>query len=193
MSCGSCKVADMLEGYVPYNDQERLDKYVILDYLRTSPDIFLRSNLKAHMTASAWIVNRSRTKVLMVFHRIYDSWSWTGGHADGDEDLLAVAMREAREETGVEALPVSPSIFSIEQLPVDGHYKNGLYVPSHMHLNVSYLLEADDSAPLKVKADENKAVAWFGLDEALTKPSPAERWVVDHIYAKLNSKLKEIL
>lgn len=186
------EVIDQLEGYRPFNDQERLDKEVILDYLRTSADIFLRSNLKAHMTASAWIVDPSRTKTLMVFHRIYDSWSWTGGHADGDEDLLSVAMREAFEETGVPARPIVESIFSIEQLPVDGHYKNGLYVPSHMHLNFSYLLEADDSVPLHVKEDENKGVAWFGLDEALTKPSPAEKWVVDHIYAKMNAKLREV-
>lgn len=179
-----------LEAYEPFNEQERVDKDVILAYLRTNDDIFLRTNLRAHMTSSAWIVNRDRTKVLMVYHNIYDSWSWTGGHADGDEDLLAVAVREANEETGVVAKPVMPDIFSVEMLTVDGHIKRGKYVPSHMHLNVSYLLEADDTQAIRMKEDENKGVAWFTLEEALTKPSQAEGWVVRNIYKKLNDKLR---
>lgn len=181
-----------LTSYEPFNEQERADKQLMLEYLRTNEDIFLRTNLRAHMTASAWIVNKDRTKVLMIYHNIYDSWSWTGGHADGDEDLLAVAVREANEETGVVATPVTKDIFSVEMLTVDGHVKRGAYVPSHMHLNVSYLLEADDSQSVRIKEDENQGVAWFELDEALTKPSQAEGWVVRNIYKKLNDKLRKL-
>ena len=178
--------------YEPFNEQEMRDKAVILRFLEENDDAFLRENLIAHMTASAWVVNPKRDKVLMVYHRIYDSWSWTGGHADGEEDLLAVALREVTEETGVTHVrPVSKDIFSLETLTVDGHEKRGEYVPSHLHLNLTYLLEADDTEALRVCEDENKGVAWFGLDEALR--ASTEPWFVKRIYGKLNEKLKTTL
>ena len=178
--------------YAPFNEQEARDKAVILRFLEQNDDAFLRENRIAHMTASAWVVNPARDRVLMVYHKIYDSWSWTGGHADGEEDLLAVALREVTEETGVKSVrPVSPKIFSLEVLTVDGHEKRGEYVSSHLHLNVTYLLEADDRSPLRICEDENKGVAWFGLDEALQ--ASTEPWFVKRIYSKLNDKLKTTL
>ena len=93
----------------------------------------------------------------MAFHKIYQSWAWTGGHADGETDLLHVAMREAREETGIGAA-------SLEILPVWAHVKRGKAVGSHLHLNVSYLFEADDALPLRVAEDENSAVGWIAID-----------------------------
>ena len=175
--------------YEPFNEQEMRDKAVILRFLEENDDAFLRENLIAHMTASAWVVNPKRDKVLMVYHRIYDSWSWTGGHADGEEDLLAVALREVTEETGVTHVrPVSKDIFSLETLTVDGHEKRGEYVPSHLHLNLTYLLEADDTEALRVCKDENKGVAWFSLEGALE--ASTEPWFVKRIYGKLNEKLK---
>ena len=138
-------IREDIERYVPCNEQEARDKALILDFIGKNEDAFLRTNLIAHMTASAWIVNDKRDKTLMVYHKIYDSWSWTGGHADGDEDLLSVALREAREETGLENVrAVTGDIYSLEVLTVDGHEKRGEYVPSHLHLNVTYLLTADE-------------------------------------------------
>ena len=144
-------IREAIEAYLPFNEQERADKALILDFIKKNPDAFYRTNLIAHMTASSWIVNAERTKVVMVYHRIYDSWSWTGGHADGEEDLLAVALREGREETGLQNVrAVDEDIFSLEVLTVDGHEKRGEYVPSHLHLNVTYLLEADEREKLCV-------------------------------------------
>lgn len=180
-----------IEKYRPCNEQERRDKAVILDFMDNNPDAFLRTNLIAHMTASAWIVNPERTRTLMVYHKIYDSWSWTGGHADGEEDLLQVALREAREETGVHRVrPVSEDIYSLEVLTVDGHEKRGAYVPSHLHMNVTYLLEAEETDRLHIREDENSGVAWFTLEEALK--ASTEPWFVERIYKKLNAKLMEI-
>ena len=177
-----------IERYQPYNEQEARDKDVILSFLAENDDAFLRENLIAHMTASAWVVNRERTKVLMVYHRIYDSWSWTGGHADGEEDLLAVALREVREETGVRHVrPVSEDVYSLEILTVDGHEKRGAYVPSHLHMNVTYLLEADEADALRICEAENSGVRWFTLDDALK--ASTEPWFVERIYKKLNEKL----
>lgn len=177
-----------LEQYHPYNEQEQRDRAVMLQLLATQPDIFTRENPVAHMTASSWLLNRSHDKVLMIYHNIYHSWSWTGGHADGETDLLAVAKREAMEETGVTDIrAVTEDIFSIEILTVDGHEKKGVYVPSHLHLNVTYLLEADEEEVLRVKPDENSGVRWFSLGEALE--ACTEPWMIERIYRKLNAKL----
>ena len=182
------KIVEEIKKYRPCNEQEQRDKAVILAFLENNEDAFLRSNLIAHMTASSWIVNPERTKTLMVYHNIYDSWSWTGGHADGETDLLAVALKEAREETGIAHVrPVSPEIFSLEVLTVDGHEKRGAYVPSHLHLNVTYLLEAEESDTLHICKEENSGVAWFTLEEALK--ASTEPWFVERIYKKLNGKL----
>lgn len=184
----SMKIVEEIKKYRPCNGQEQRDKSVILDFLEKNEDAFFRSSLIAHMTASSWIVNPQRTKTLMVYHNIYDSWSWTGGHADGETDLLAVALREAREETGIAHVrPVSPEIFSLEVLTVDGHEKRGAYVPSHLHMNVTYLLEAEESDTLRVCREENSGVAWFSLEEALK--ASTEPWFVERIYKKLNGKL----
>ena len=182
-------IRDEIAAYVPYNDQEKRDRELILSFLDHNPDAFLRSNALAHMTASAWVVNPARDKVLMVYHRLYDSWSWTGGHADGETDLLTVALREVREETGVEHLrPVTTAIYSLESLTVDGHEKRGEYVSSHLHLNLTYLIEADEHDTLRVCEAENSGVRWFSPDEALRACS--EPWFVERIYRKLNEKLK---
>ena len=183
------EIYEQIKAYRSWNEQERQDQVLILDFLRKNPDAFYRTNLLAHMTASAWVVNPQRSKVLMVYHRLYDSWSWAGGHADGEEDLLAVALREVREETGVQRLrPVTEEIYSLEVLTVDGHEKHGRYVPSHLHLNVTYLLEAEEDQPLRVCEAENSGVAWFSLADALS--ASTEPWFVERIYKKLNEKLK---
>ena len=109
------KLLDKITAYEPFNEQEERDRELILHALLTEEDVFTRDNALCHMTASAWIVNADRTKALMAYHNIYDSWSWLGGHADGEEDLLAVALKEAREEAGIlNVRPVSDSILSRE-------------------------------------------------------------------------------
>ena len=184
-------IYEQIKAYRPWNEQERQDQAVILAFLERNPDAFYRTNLLAHMTASAWVVNPQRSKALMVYHRLYDSWSWAGGHADGETDLLSVALREAREETGIAHVrPVSPEIFSLEVLTVDGHEKRGAYVPSHLHMNVTYLLEAEESDTLHICREENSGVAWFSLEEALK--ASTEPWFVERIYKKLNGKLGEL-
>lgn len=125
----------------------------------------------------------------MAYHNLYDAWAWLGGHADGEADLLQVAMREAVEESGLpDVRPVDGEIFSVEILTVDGHEKHGRYVSSHLHLNLTFLLEADPKAPLHHKPDENGLVAWFRPEEAVAASS--EPWFRRRIYTKLNEKLR---
>ena len=178
-----------IKKYRPFNEQEEMDKALILNWIETQENAFSRENTVAHMTASAWVVDKDRSKVLMVYHNIYHSWSWLGGHADGETDLLAVAVREVKEEAGITNVrPVSDEIFSLESLTVDGHVKKGRYVSSHLHLNVTYLLEADSEEAVSVKVDENSGVAWFTPGEALKKST--EPWFVEHVYGKLVEKMK---
>lgn len=182
-------IYEQIKAYHPWNEQERQDQALILDFLAKNPDAFCRTNLLAHMTASAWVVNPQRSRTLMVYHRLYDSWAWTGGHADGETDLLAVALREVREETGIQQVqPVTTEIYSLEVLTVEGHEKQGSYVPSHLHLNLTYLLEAEENQPLRPCEAENTAVAWFSLSDALA--ASTEPWFVERIYKKLNEKLR---
>ena len=178
-----------LTAFVPFNEQEARDRELLLGYLRREPEVLTRKNPLAHFTASAWVVNPAHTRVLMAYHNIYRSWSWLGGHADGESDLLAVTLREVREESGIRsARPVSRDIFSVEALTVDGHEKRGAYVSSHLHLNATYLLEADEEEALSIKPDENSGVRWFTLEESETVPS--EPWFCARVYRKLNEKLR---
>ena len=178
-----------IETYQPWNEQESADREVLLARMRRGEELYTRDNPDAHFTASAWVVSPDRKQVLMAYHNLYGSWAWLGGHADGERDLLQVALREAEEESGLKNVrPVSPEIYSVEVLTVDGHIKRGAYVSSHLHLNLTYLLEADEKDELFVKPDENSGVRWFSPEGAVQASS--EPWIREHIYAKLNEKLR---
>lgn len=180
-----------IKNYQPFNEQEALDKELILQQLTSNDQVFLRQSKLAHITVSAWIISPDYQKVLMAYHNIYQSWAWLGGHADGETNLKHVILKEIAEESGLTAVEfVTPSLFSLEVLTVDGHQKHGHYVSSHLHLNVTYLLQASDDLPLRIKADENSQVAWLKLSELKQKVS--EPWFYDHIYSKLMAKIKTL-
>lgn len=175
-----------IEAYQPWNEVEEGDKRAFLQCMDMCDNYLSRENLIAHVTSSAWIVNKSRDKVLMIHHNIMNDWAWTGGHADGESDLLQVAMREATEETGVKKIrALGEEIFSLEVLYVNAHYKRGKYVNPHVHLNVTYLLEADDKEETKMKEDENSGVRWMPLEEAEKHNNELD----GKLYQKLNQKL----
>ena len=177
-----------LKEFCPCNPQEEQDRAELLRRLESGEELYGRENLSAHLTASSWVVSPDCTQVLMAYHNLYDSWAWLGGHADGETDLLAVALREVREESGLtQVRPVSEDIFSVEILPVSGHEKHGVYVPSHLHLNVTFLLEADPTEAVRCKPDENSSVAWFTPEAAVE--ASTEHWFRERIYKKLNEKV----
>jgi len=158
---------DAIEAYQPTTEQQAADQKIILRYIRhEAENLLTRENKTAHITSSGLILNKTLDKILLVHHNIYNTWAWTGGHADGNPDLMAVAIKEGKEETGVlELKPLSEQIASIDILPVYGHFKRGEYVSSHLHLNVTYVLIADEADSLHVNVDENSGVAWIRVDD----------------------------
>ncbi|MGN0075382.1 MAG: NUDIX hydrolase [Parafannyhessea sp.] len=184
------RLARDVEAFVPGCEQEERDRRQILEWLGRSdcPDVSTRRNEVAHLTGSAWVVSPDRSMVLMAYHRIYDTWAWLGGHADGDFDLARVTLREVGEESGLtRARLVGRAPISLEVLCVNGHVKRGAYVSSHLHLNVTYLVEADPDEPVRPKPDENKAVRWFERDDVLDHVS--EPWMVRWVYPKLLERM----
>lgn len=185
-------VVKQVADFRPTCEQETADRELILTLAGAFGDNLLtRGNPACHFTASGFIVNKDLTKLLMVHHNIYNSWSWTGGHADGDGDLLAVARREAQEETGISDLRLlGEGIATVDVLPVIAHVKRGRYVSAHLHLTATYLFVGDEEAALDVKPDENSAVAWLPVAKLNDYVSEAHMLP---IYEKLIAKARGIL
>ena len=182
---------ELIKDYTPCNEQEKKDKELILHCIDKFHNVLTRDNEIAHITSSGFIVNKTKDKVLMIHHNIYNSWAWTGGHADGEEDLLNVAIKEAREETGVKNIrPVTSHIFSLDVLPVLGHIKRGSYVSAHLHLSLAYLVEADEEEMLIVKADENSAVKWIPIEEVNSYCNEPH---MQKVYEKIICKIKALM
>jgi len=174
--------------YSPKDDLEIQDKRIILDCIDLFPhNILLRENEIAHITSSGFILNKSLSKALMIHHNIRNTWAWTGGHADGNPDLLAVATREALEETGVNITPISKDIASVDILTVTRHYKNQKYVNSHLHLSIAYLFTANDEDKLFVNPNENSAIKWFPI-ERINEETFTDRDI--YLYLKLINQAK---
>lgn len=159
------KLKQQIKNFIPTCDQEEKDKEFFLKFINTFDDVLTRENVFGHLSSSAWVVNKDRTKVLLVYHNIFGGYIFPGGHLDGETDCLAVAIREVEEETGVKAKPLSKEIFSIWTGPVKAHIKRGKFVSAHTHFDIDFLFEADEKQPLKIKPDENQNVIWADINE----------------------------
>lgn len=181
-----------LTEYAPKNLAEVVERQEILRLIDLHGDeILTRDCALAHITASAFVVNETATKILFAYHNIFDAWSWLGGHADGESDLQAVAARELQEETGITRFwPLTGQLDSVEILPVWLHEKRGQTVPSHLHLNCSYLFWAEENQPLRVAEGENRAVQWIPAAEMMAYSKEKE---MEPTYSKLLVLAKSII
>lgn len=184
------KTIEMLKSYTPNGYQEMKDVKMIVDAEEHFGNILTRDNGFCHLTASAFIINKEHTKVLCIYHNIYKSWGWVGGHADGDDDMLYVARKETKEETSLENFSlVQDDPISVEILPVKGHMKRGEYVSAHLHLNVTYLFEADENDAIHILEDENSNIGWLEFDELIEKCD--ESYMIP-VYKKIIKKIKDL-
>ena len=162
------KSLELINKYKPKNEQEEKDIKLINEAERIHGEILTRDNIFGHLTSSVFVVNKERTKLLCVYHNIYKSWSWIGGHADGDDDLLFVAEKELKEETSLSEFKfVTNEPLTIDALTVFGHNRKGEYVSAHLHYNITFLVEADESSYTHIQEEENSGVAWIEFDEFL--------------------------
>lgn len=153
-----------IDSFKPHGVQEEGDLKVIKEILQNM-DVRRRDNPLIHLTSSAFVLNPPRTKTLMVYHNIYNSWSWTGGHGDGMEDMLEVAVKELKEETGIENCKmISDRAAALDIITVKNHIRRGEFVSAHLHLNFAYIIEVSEEEELRIKEDENKDVGWIPLD-----------------------------
>ena len=184
------KTIEMLKKYNCYNEQEKNDILMIIDAEDQFGDILTRDNKFCHLTSSAFILNKKRDKVLCIYHNLYKTWTWVGGHADGDDDMLYVAQKELNEETSLKkSCIVNNMPISVEILPVKSHYRKGEYVPAHLHLNVTYLFEADENDTVSILEDENSDIAWLTFDELISK---SEESFMIPVYRKIIERIKTL-
>jgi 8-oxo-dGTP pyrophosphatase MutT (NUDIX family) len=176
--------------FKPLTEQEEVDQKLIVDFIKKNDNSLTRDNKVAHVSSSGFILNKRMDKALMVYHKIYRSWSWTGGHADGESNLLKVALEEAREETGIENVkPLTEKIVTLDVLPVPSHFKHGKFVSAHLHLSIAYVLIADDTDRLMVKEDENSGVKWMKIKDIEKEVNELDMKLV---YNKLINRAKKI-
>jgi len=153
------RLLEELAGYLPHNDVERIMMVRMRRFVESNSDCFSPALEAGHITGGAWILDRTHRYVLLTHHRKLDKWLHLGGHADGETDGLAIALREAREESGlIDVRALSDKIFDLDVHPIPARGSQ----PAHDHYDLRYLLEADREIPLIVSS-ESKALAWAEL------------------------------
>ncbi|MBN8826198.1 MULTISPECIES: NUDIX hydrolase [Spirosoma] len=152
----------LLYQHTPSDFNEKAMTEATIAFVEQHPDCFERSLLIGHVTGSAWIVSPDRQQTLLIHHRKLDRWLQPGGHADGDPDVAAVALKEAQEETGLQSVRLlSPAIFDVDVHTIPA--RNA--VPEHLHYDIRFLFEADPEDVFGA-SDERTNIQWFSLEKA---------------------------
>ncbi len=150
-----------LNHYTPFDSNERRMYESLVQFVNTTPDCFNNSLEIGHITGSAWIIDMSRKKVLLTHHRKLSKWIQLGGHADGESNILMVALREAKEESGLNSINVvSSEIFDLDIHTIPKSQKHS----EHLHFDIRFLFEADSDEPLSI-SNESLDVLWIELNK----------------------------
>jgi 8-oxo-dGTP pyrophosphatase MutT (NUDIX family) len=158
---------NLIHNYCPTAPEELAFKATMLDFIKQHSDCFERTLEIGHITASTWLVNKDNTKALLMHHAKLNRWFQLGGHCDGDSDVMAVAIKEAQEESGIEHItPITPAIFDIDVhlIPANSREKE------HYHYDVRFLLQVTGDEEV-VQNKESKELRWFGKHEQLPTDS----------------------
>jgi 8-oxo-dGTP pyrophosphatase MutT (NUDIX family) len=162
-----------LSAHRPYDERERNMVERLAAFVAAEPRCFERTLESGHLTGSAWVVDRGLQHVVLMHHRKLGKWLQLGGHADGDPDLRRVALREAREESGLSRIELArASIFDLDVHEIPERPNE----PAHIHYDVRFAFFADAGAPL-FASEESSEVAWvpiarvehLGIDDSLRR------------------------
>ena len=154
------KLIGLLENYFPLSNEEKICKGIMLDFIRSNENCFERWLEVGHITASAWLLNKGESHALLMHHAKLDLWVQLGGHCDGDPDPLAVALKEASEESGISAIvPIQQTLFDIDIHPIPENIQQ----KAHYHYDVRFLLKVESDEKIE-KNSESKALRWIGKD-----------------------------
>jgi 8-oxo-dGTP pyrophosphatase MutT (NUDIX family) len=168
-------IIQLLNQYSPTEIQIPVKK-AMLGFIEENDDCFERSLEKGHITGSSWLLDNTGDKALLMHHRKLDKWLSLGGHADGDSDILAVAIKEAQEESGIESIePIMISIFDIDinEIPAYGSVK------AHLHYDVRFLLKVTSDDNVKINSESNE-LRWIGKNrDELCSTEPSVRQMFD--------------
>lgn len=157
MHIKTLSLVELLTCYNPTDTAECEYKKIILNFLKDYPNAFERSFDVGHITASAWLVNKNNTKALLMHHKKLDIWVQLGGHCDGNTDALAVAIKEAQEESGIMGIqPVSGAVFDIDIHLIPENKKE----KAHYHYDIRFLLQVMSDEDY-VQNEESNALMWI--------------------------------
>lgn len=155
------RILEQLQSYSPEFEAEKQFRASFFAFIEENPTCFERSHQEGHITGSAWIVNENRDRALLTHHFKLDRWLQLGGHADGDPDIIRVAIREATEESGLSSIELlSDQIFDIDIHTIPARKTE----PEHLHYDIRFLFQADEQVPLIVNR-ESKELAWLSKDQ----------------------------
>lgn len=156
------KLLDLLHDYYPFYEEEKKFKQQMLEFIQKYENCFERSLEVGHITASVWLLNKDQTKALLMHHAKLNNWFQLGGHCDGDPDVLAVALKEAQEESGItNIVPVTGDIFDIDIHLIPAH-KN---IPAHYHYDIRFLMRVASDEEV-VQNSESKELRWISKNAA---------------------------
>lgn len=183
--------------YEAFDNQEKKDKDLFIEYMKLYKDpmpspkvshLLSQENNLAHFCASAFVINKNKTKLLTVFSNILNTFTYPTTHANGREDLLSACIDEVKKLTAQNAKILDNSIFSIQTIPITGHIVSNEYIPPHIHLDVVFLLELDDTIPLVFDKNVVKNVKWITIEDFLKQDTSG---FLNQIHKKLLKKLFE--
>tara|TARA_Y100001968_G_C19091618_1_gene588002 strand:- start:15 stop:551 length:537 start_codon:yes stop_codon:yes gene_type:complete len=155
------KFITLMENYISRYPNEK-KAALVLQFLKKGGDLFSNTNKEGHFTGSAWIINPQKNKVLLTHHKKLNKWIQLGGHADGEKNLLSVALREAREESGIKHFTVvNNQIFDVDIHPV----LNAKRQKSHLHYDIRFLFKANPKNEKIITSKESFDVAWVPIEK----------------------------
>jgi len=187
------KVKEIIENYYPISEKEKTDKKSFLELVNHYNNFLYRDSLIGHITAAGYVINEDFNQALVIKHNILGEYLFPGGHADGECDLLKVAIKEVEEETGLCVTAYQKEPIAINIGPVPRHIKKGKIVAPHLHFDIIYLLIAknEDMSKIRILESENNDIKWCSLEDTYSeKMLSFVRETTKEIVSKIN-QIKE--